>query len=228
MKSLKRGAFIVFLLFFLTLSFISIEAQESATVHGFVYNIFLEELDKVVITVNSEPQQTIVSQNGEYSFNILPGEYTITAEYYTDNDVYETTQEIKITNSGDYQIDLILIPNLEDTNNIGEEFETPEEPKKKSTTAFVAAIIAILLIILYFYFSKGHFIKETELKSETEEKLDKVVELIKQQGGRITQKEIRKKFPSSEAKISLMITELESKGIVKRIKKGRSNIIILK
>ena len=45
------------------------------------------------------------------------------------------------------------------------------------------------------------------------------------QGGRTTQKEICKELPYSEAKISLMITELEQKQMVKRIKKGRGNII---
>ena len=42
------------------------------------------------------------------------------------------------------------------------------------------------------------------------------------------QKDIRKNFPSSEAKISLILTELEEKGIIKKIKRGRGNIIVLK
>ncbi|PIU72321.1 hypothetical protein COS79_03525, partial [Candidatus Woesearchaeota archaeon CG06_land_8_20_14_3_00_33_13] len=56
---------------------------------------------------------------------------------------------------------------------------------------------------------------------------DGIIKIIKDNKGRVTQKEIRKQIPLSEAKISLMITELEDKGIVKRIKKGRGNIIIL-
>ena len=32
----------------------------------------------------------------------------------------------------------------------------------------------------------------------------------------------------SEAKISLMIAELEHKGLVEKIKKGRGNIVVLK
>lgn len=60
------------------------------------------------------------------------------------------------------------------------------------------------------------------------EELQQVVDIIQKQGGRVTQKEIRKEIPMSEAKISLMITELEDKGVVNRIKKGRGNIIVLK
>jgi uncharacterized membrane protein len=54
-----------------------------------------------------------------------------------------------------------------------------------------------------------------------------VLAFIKEEGGRVTQKDIRKKFPLSEAKISLVVTELESKELVKRIKKGRANIVVL-
>ena len=82
--------------------------------------------------------------------------------------------------------------------------------------------------------TKEHIQKEVEkvkLELKTTKNLDKslkdVVEFIVQEGGRTTQTEIRYKFPSSEAKISLMITELEHKGIVKRIKKGRGNVIVL-
>lgn len=60
------------------------------------------------------------------------------------------------------------------------------------------------------------------------DELNKVVEVLKAQGGRVTQKELRKAFPLSEGKVSLMITELEHKGVVEKIKKGRGNILILK
>ena len=55
-----------------------------------------------------------------------------------------------------------------------------------------------------------------------------IIKILIQEGGRTTQKGIRKQIPLSEAKISLMIAELEHKGIVDKIKKGRGNIIILK
>ncbi|MBI4738935.1 hypothetical protein HY772_05235 [Candidatus Woesearchaeota archaeon] len=54
-----------------------------------------------------------------------------------------------------------------------------------------------------------------------------VMQFIKREGGRTTQKDLRREIPYSEAKISLMISELEHKKLVKRIKKGRGNIIIL-
>ncbi len=74
-----------------------------------------------------------------------------------------------------------------------------------------------------------HYISEKGKKSAKEdEDLEKVINIIKQEGNRTTQKEIRKYIPLSEAKISLLIAELEHKGIIEKIKKGRGNIIILK
>mgnify|MGYP000167908787 CR=1 FL=1 len=58
--------------------------------------------------------------------------------------------------------------------------------------------------------------------------LKKIVNFIYKQGKRTTQKEIRKHFPFSEAKISLMLTELEHKGLIEKFKKGKSNVIKLK
>ena len=60
---------------------------------------------------------------------------------------------------------------------------------------------------------------------EEPDELDKVLAFIKAHK-RVTQKDIRKEFPLSEAKISLIITDLESQGKVRKIKKGRGNIVI--
>ncbi|MBI1970479.1 hypothetical protein HYS47_01920 [Candidatus Woesearchaeota archaeon] len=55
----------------------------------------------------------------------------------------------------------------------------------------------------------------------------KIIELLQKNQGRMTQKEIRKELPLSEAKVSLLITELEYAAKIKKIKKGRGNIIVL-
>ncbi len=43
---------------------------------------------------------------------------------------------------------------------------------------------------------------------------------------RLTQKELRKGFPFSEAKMSLILAELEHDGSIRKIKKGRGNVLI--
>ncbi|MHC1566853.1 MAG: helix-turn-helix transcriptional regulator [Candidatus Syntropharchaeia archaeon] len=70
-------------------------------------------------------------------------------------------------------------------------------------------------------------VKEVVDYGELPEDLKEVISIIQQNGGRITQKELRKKLSLSEAKISLMITDLENRGLVTKIKKERGNVIIL-
>jgi uncharacterized membrane protein len=58
--------------------------------------------------------------------------------------------------------------------------------------------------------------------------LQEVMDIIKDQGGRITQKDLRRKLKKySEGKVSLMLTDLESRELIKKFKKGRGNIVIL-
>ncbi|VVB99698.1 Uncharacterised protein [uncultured archaeon] len=53
------------------------------------------------------------------------------------------------------------------------------------------------------------------------------VSAMKKAGGFLAQKELRKAMPFSEAKVSLIVTELEEMGAVKKFKRGRGNIIKL-
>ncbi len=57
--------------------------------------------------------------------------------------------------------------------------------------------------------------------------LQEVLSIIRGRDGRITQKDLRLLLNCSEAKASLMITDLEDRGLVKKVKKGRGNVIIL-
>ncbi|MBA1342605.1 MAG: hypothetical protein C5S52_03300 [ANME-2 cluster archaeon] len=57
--------------------------------------------------------------------------------------------------------------------------------------------------------------------------LQEVLSIIREHEGRITQKDLRLRLNCSEAKASLMVTDLEDRGLVKKVKKGRGNVIIL-
>jgi len=65
-----------------------------------------------------------------------------------------------------------------------------------------------------------------ELHDELPDDLKELYEIILKKGGRTTQKELRKEVIYGEAKVSLMIADLEDRGLIKKIKRGRSNIII--
>jgi uncharacterized membrane protein len=70
--------------------------------------------------------------------------------------------------------------------------------------------------------------QEAEKQVSDPNDLDNILKIIREEGGRATQKDIRRKTPLSEAKVSLMISELEAKGKIEKIKKGRGNIVVIK
>jgi uncharacterized membrane protein len=200
---------------------------------------------RVEVEVDSSPRQYQVSTDGTYSFFLLVGKYTIKAKYEEYGRVKYIAEEIiTVKDEGEFRHDIVMYPSPEEEERIIN--ETIEEPSngEQSILLFViiGSVFVISILLVVYFLKKGkkkEYIQEKkeenfdETKEEKEyienpESLDTIIKIIKENKGRVTQKDIRKQIPLSEAKISLMITELEDKGIVKRIKKGRGNIIILK
>jgi uncharacterized membrane protein len=80
--------------------------------------------------------------------------------------------------------------------------------------------------------SREEAIAEMEVKVDQERSpgyLNRALDIIKNNDGRITQKDLRREMMDlSESKVSSIITELEHKGKIEKIKRGRGNIILLK
>jgi len=217
------------LLFFI---FLLINIANAATIHGTIYSLELSKVSNTIIEVDSTPKQRLVSDNGEYSFNLPSGVYTITALAYYDNEENTAKETITIEDEGDYIFDLFLFPNLEDLDDLNFDITSDlEEPK--TSTWWIYLIIVLALVILFLIF-KPKFkkqvkknVEETDEIEETDEVLDKIYNIIKKEK-RITQKELRKRTNLSEAKVSLIISQLESENKIKKIKKGRSNILVIK
>lgn len=58
--------------------------------------------------------------------------------------------------------------------------------------------------------------------------LQEVMDIIRGQGGRITQKNLRSRLKYSEGKVSLMLADLERRELIEKFKRGRGNIVIVK
>lgn len=218
---------IVYLLSLLILvSFVS-----GAAIHGSIYDLSLQRVSDIVVEINTEPKQQFISKDGAYSFNVPVGEYEIEANYYVDN-VLESraSEQISVKNEGDFVFDLILFPVVE--SEIASEVDDinfDDDYFKEKTNYFLIILIAIVFIVIFLIWHFAHR-KKTIMQEATETKDDyynKIFSIIRD-NKRTTQKEIRKQIPLSEAKISLIITELEHKGLIEKIKKGRGNILILK
>lgn len=212
-----------------------------AEIEGIVYTTFLEPATGAIVTIDTAPQQTKVATEGSYKFTVPNGVYTITATATVLGEPYETAEKVTIKSEGAFVIDLILIPTLDDSGDIDNDLSL-EDTKGIHAPAvnnvlltLTLVIFAGVLIILLFGMKiakehhEHHLEEAKEPLQESAEDPDKhsVYSLLQQQGGRMTQKDIRKNLPLSEAKISLIIAELEHDGKVKKIKKGRGNIIVL-
>jgi len=57
--------------------------------------------------------------------------------------------------------------------------------------------------------------------------LQEIVDIIRAHGGRMTQKDLRSKLKYSEGKVSLMLFDLEKRGMIQKFKRGRGNVILL-
>ncbi len=234
-------------------------ATEVATIHGAVYEWdSFDPLEDVIIEVNSTPSQSMLAKYGIYSFNLEPGDYLISASFYSSNNlVAYTEEEITVTGDGDYVLDLILLPVYYDS--LGEnEFEEldeiasfSDEDDEQDPSPFSLGMIGILFILVILSAGVYYIVKQRSGKSTlsygsshiSNEEFDpimpadmwqglpddlrEVISIISKNDGRITQKELRAKVRHSEAKVSLMVSDLESRGIVRKFKKGRGNVIIL-
>ncbi len=230
---------------------LSIQTCYAATIYGNIYGPDLNKLEKrVEVEVDSSPRQYQVSTDGKYSFFLLVGQYTIKAKYEQYGRVkYIAEERITVKDEGEFRHDIVMYPSPEEEERVvNETVEEPEDdPNKKQEIllfVIIGSVFVISILFVVYFLKRGKkkeyiqekkeegsesfvAIKEKKEEVETIESLDGIIKIIKDNKGRVTQKEIRKQIPLSEAKISLMITELEDKGIVKRIKKGRGNIIIL-
>jgi uncharacterized membrane protein len=237
---------VIVLLVLLAVFSICAGTAESAVIYGQSYSWeTLEPVGNVIITLlkNGTSIQQIVSKDGSYSFEVAPGNYVILAKQTELNLIAK--ENVTITSDVTYRYDLILFPNLKGMGiNITSFPEFPEEVLYEEKYEFpyyylaITAFTGAILVFLY-YLKRGERKEERKdypeilTKAEPDfsdlpEDLQEIVRILKSEGGRITQKELRKRLGCSEAKMSLMIADLERRGIIEKVKKGRGNIIFLK
>ncbi|MBI5389909.1 hypothetical protein HZB02_00285 [Candidatus Woesearchaeota archaeon] len=227
---------------FITLAlFIMLIANASAAeISGDVYDFSLEKIT-AIISINTTPVQRVVA-HGSYHFAVKPGSYAIVAEHVEHEELIASSSDlIRVGDDGNYTLDLILLPNIE-----GKEPSLDAQPKttflsKNATLLIAIGMLTIALIIGFltyrFHQKKKQAVRSLNKKMQKPELTStqvidplpqRLLEIIHAAEGRITQRDLRKQLPQySEAKISLALTELEAAGNVKKIKKGRGNVIVV-
>ncbi|MFW5852755.1 MAG: DUF7343 domain-containing protein [Nanoarchaeota archaeon] len=220
----------------------------AATISGSLYDLSFELVENAVVELDTNPKQVMVAVDGTYYFEVPLGEYVITAR----KGELVSEDVISVSDDGNFRFDIIMMPSFEseetvldsisvlEDDNLLDEFMTEKE-KNEYFLYFLLAALAILINILFIFRKKilrrlRTFFKRNRKdsapsipKKETGEDdyYSKIISLLKENHGRMSQKEIRKEIPLSEAKISLILAELEHDGKVKKFKRGRSNVISL-
>ena len=144
------------------------------------------------------------------------------------------------------------ILNETELSDITEDFEEDTKTIEEKTNSNLLYLVALFIIFVVVRFSiyayrkrsseNEEIMKEIDVDTFEETKqtietkttaplpsdLQEVVDIIKANDGRITQKDLRSKLKYSEAKVSLMVSDLEQRGIIDKFKQGRGNIILIR
>jgi len=251
--SYRYGIIYSIILGLLIFLIIMISSQDAygATIHGTIYDVLLNPESNVRIEINTVPQQFYISKNGNYTIDVPVGNYSLAAH----NPEGSSDENISVSDdAGDYIIDIILEPSIISPVDFDPSFSEPslDIPNDNrsvnmnaANTKSIASLIIIILLILGIIFLLYIFIRSHKQNKVSSNDVDKhdiskndaaiieyedrygknILDIIKKQE-RITQKDLRKSIPLSEGKISLIISDLEHNGKIRKIKKGRGNILI--
>ncbi|MBI5392191.1 hypothetical protein HZB00_04270 [Candidatus Woesearchaeota archaeon] len=203
---------------------------QAATIQGTVYDLSLKKVDNVLVEINSVPIQRMLVQQGKYQFQVPSGEYTITVKEGKGFSEIVEQEKTNIKDEGIFNVDLFIFPSLNESTEIGIVSPTHEAEKLLSETESMNPLVWVsflLLLIILASFVVWKKQRKQQIQPE-ENSTGRIIEILKKEQGRMNQRDLRKHFPFSEAKMSLMLTELEAKGKIERIKKGRGNIIVLR
>jgi len=115
-------------------------------------------------------------------------------------------------------------PRLGDTYYVEVYFEKAKEnPTHKYYS--LLAIIGIFALLSFFFFYSRSGNKVIGYLNENERR---VIDVIRRHGGKVSQKKICIETDFSKAQVSRILKDMEERGLIRRIKKGRSCDVILK
>ncbi|NQV08677.1 hypothetical protein HQ529_02360 [Candidatus Woesearchaeota archaeon] len=203
-----------------------VESALGATIKGNLFDASLQPLNNVVVEVNSTPTQRVIVKEESFLFSLPIGTYKITATYETSSGILYAEEVLSVQDEGRYNLDMFLTP-VSEEHGMGLEFGQKNFLKEN---IFLYSVILVLVIALgvFVYFHLRKKKKEEKEEQSVPEELMDIIKLLKKNKGKMTQKDIRKESPLSEAKVSLMISDLIKEQKVEKIKQGRGNIISLK
>jgi uncharacterized membrane protein len=209
----------------------------NAKIEGAIYDAQLEPIAKVVISINTTPEQMKVSHDGYYQFIVPTGNYEMVVSATRNGTIKEIARSnVTVFDNGSYTKDL-YVPDgkLQFSSPV-----TVVAPAYIVYLPYILTAVLILGIVLgYNLFTKHKEKLPTPVKPAVFKKVRKikqkivkidqahlrVLQIITANQGKYTQKQLRKDFACSEAKMSLIISAMEKDQLIIRKKDGRSNML---
>jgi len=192
-----------------------------AYVYGDIYSQNLEKINKTMIRVEGSFSYALVTDRGNYSFFLQPGDYTIHASSFDEAGTLVLFCEEKIAvGDSDQRLDLVLKP----ADNLW----------------YLPYLAALVLVGAVFVWANRYWggrvppAKDEQREAPVlkppqsyvlDEDAKKVLSLLESFENRATQKDLKDALGFSDAKLSLILSELESMGKIKRFKRGRGNVV---
>jgi len=111
--------------------------------------------------------------------------------------------------------------------SVYEESEGEAQTETLPLALFVFLLIppVVLLAMLLFNRSRRRRLKPPDMEMISDE--DLVIKLLRDAGGRLTQSQIKDAAKFSKSKTSIVLNELQRKGVIRKIKRGREYIVEL-
>lgn len=215
---------------FLLMALLLLPGAMAAEITGTAYTESLDVARYALLSVNTTPPQRLLLSEGTYNLTAPPGTYLLRAAFRDDGITYEDELLITVVDDGTYTYDLILFRAEEGEEELPdvEALTFPEEAGRSWKPAAAILLLAAAIGAGAYLWRRRPGPRIASADTALPDDLTQVLALLRAEGGRATQKELRRHLPYSESKISMLITELEAKGAVQKIRKGRSNIIVLK
>ncbi|MFH1785133.1 MAG: hypothetical protein ABH842_01775 [Candidatus Micrarchaeota archaeon] len=224
----------------LVLFMLCLTLLHSTTISGKIYDADnMKPLNNTIITVENSDNNVVLQQvcDSPYNVEIETGNYTFRA-YYFDNGSLKYYSDYNIqVNQNNMQLDLILMPY--ELLSLSPGFNPPPAVNPSNTvnnsnpndqTIVDYSLYIIVLAIVIVFTLAWFFLRKTpvtSLEPELDDDCIKVLKILGENEGRMVQKELREILKFSETKMSIIITELEVSGYIKKIKKGRGNVLKL-
>ena len=202
----------------------------AATLSGTAYTQNLAGAQYAILTINTTPEQRLILDDGSYNITVPPGTYLLKASLRQSGRRYEDEVVVRVVDEREYVYDLILFPVEREADDdmpdptLGLEFDDPAPTGNGWWGAVIWSVAGLAAIAAVWWRWRPRRRPSPGLPGD----LSLALAALKAEGGRASQKELRKRLPYSEAKVSMMLADLESRGLVRRIKQGRGNLIVLR